>query len=268
MPGPPSETTLSPSSQHPQLVARDRRVGQPLEDERRRAHRARTARGAAGAGCPSAAFQPRPELVPVDDVRAAQLDTSPSSRATASASRAGDVADPDRLEPLRRRADRPASPAPAGRSARTGAARRRRRRTRSSDGGSRGRARRPHRLLGAPLRPVVRHGVLRRRRSSRARSSARTAGRPLACAAASDVRACLPAITRSNSAGLPVDDRDEMDDGVHARDRVGERRRVGDVAARELALDARPASSAPFRSRTSARTALPAPASSARRGAR
>ena len=45
-------------------------------------------------------------------------------------------------------------------------------------------------------------------------------------------------ITRSKSAGLPRDDRDEVDDGVAAGHRPPQARRVGDVALGELAAPA------------------------------
>ena len=185
-----SGTSVSPSSstrvrrptrrcrrlQHPQLVARDRRARQPFEDGCGWAHQPERNVELRASGV-EPVLQP-PELVPVDDVRAAELERpvrSVGSRAPAAKSR-------------RRR--RPRSAGSAGVPA---ADRRDRRQARDADERRQRAAVTEHEarpedhvlesgggdgLLHLPLRAVVRNEVLRLVVRRRARSCARTAARP------------------------------------------------------------------------------------------
>ena len=181
------------------------------------------------------ALQPLPELVPAHRVGAAELER-PVRRGAARRSRARSTAArssiqigcrslPSAADDRRHRRE-PREPA------RRSAARRRRGRRRSSAGRSRGRARTRGVPLHLPLRGEVRH---RSFDSLVEPSALMSTNRRTPASFAAATRSRVPcAMTRSKSAGLPCDDRDEVDDGVDSFAGSAEGGRVGHVPGDEL----------------------------------
>ena len=252
----PLSQTLSPSvGEHRQLVARDRRAGQALE-QAAAAGRARPGMCIVPRRTPSDLLDAGVELVPGDGVGPTDLERAPAAPgwSTAWAKNCRDVLDPDRLQALVARSDdrrqrrqphladehrqhaavlaedearpeddvlepatrRPPAPSPTWR-------------------GSRGRAR------GSA-------------RSCRARSSARTARRRPPRGA--DQERCRAFHHHALEVGRrALDDRDEVDDRLAAVDRTPQALRVGHVAFGELAAPGCELRAARARGRARARRA-------------